>query len=140
MNEKAFEALQQVIARRVRSQSEGVQGTNQSSHQGILLQHRGREETQGDSGEDQESGTGSGTGRGEIKPEDLERPPSTSQSVFLPDGRKATIQYISPAMKVARVRTADGQTRTLRLSEIQQPQPSSLSAAKAPNGQVSASS
>jgi hypothetical protein len=33
---------------------------------------------------------------------------------------KATVRYVSPTMNVARVRTASGKTRTVRLSQIQQ--------------------
>lgn len=44
---------------------------------------------------------------------------SKGQAVTLVNGSKATIQYISPTMNVARVRTAAGKTRTVRLNQIQ---------------------
>lgn len=43
---------------------------------------------------------------------------SKGQQVALTDGRQATVRYLSPTMDVARVRTADGKTRTVRLSQI----------------------
>ncbi|HEY6349694.1 MAG TPA: hypothetical protein VI636_09815, partial [Candidatus Angelobacter sp.] len=57
MNEKAFAALQRVIAGRVGTPDQGIQGSNQPSSQGVFPQHRGREETQADSGESEEPGT-----------------------------------------------------------------------------------
>ena len=114
MNEKAFAALQRVISRRTRPQNQSVQEADQPPGQGILLQHRGREETEGDSGESEEPGTGTGG---------VERPPTFGQSVFLPGGRQATVQYISPKMKVAVVRLPDGQARTVKLSQIQNAPP-----------------
>lgn len=113
-HEEKAQTVQRVIARRARTQSKAIQRADQPSHQRVLLQHRGREQTEGDSGKSQEPEGESGSG-----PEEVERPPATGHSVFLPDGRKATIQFISPAMKVARVHTADGQTRTIKLSELQ---------------------
>lgn len=114
MNEKTFEALQRVIARRTRTQDQSVQGTNQPINQRVLPQHRGREETGRGSGESEEPGTESGG---------VDRPPSTGQTVFLPNGRPATIQFISPAMNVAVIRMSDGGVRTIKLSEIRGIQP-----------------
>lgn len=45
---------------------------------------------------------------------------SKGQDVVLANGDKATVRYVSPTMNVARVRTASGKTRTVRLSQIKQ--------------------
>ncbi|HEY6249642.1 MAG TPA: hypothetical protein VI685_06750, partial [Candidatus Angelobacter sp.] len=114
MNEKAFEALQRVISRRTRTQDQSVQGTNQPADQRVLPQHRGREETGRDSGESEEPGT---------EPGGVDRPPTIGQSVLLPNGRQASVQFISSAMNVAVVRMPDGRIRTLKLSAIRGMQP-----------------
>src|SRR2546423_13124983 len=58
----------------------------------------------------------------------LQRVPSKPESarkvtagdiVFLPSGRPATVTYVSSKMNVARVRTADGTVRTVKLSLLQ---------------------
>jgi hypothetical protein len=43
---------------------------------------------------------------------------SKGQEVELFGLGKATVRYVSPTMNVARVRTASGKTRTVRLSQI----------------------
>jgi len=45
---------------------------------------------------------------------------SKGQIVTLTNGDQATVQYVSPAMNVVRVRTAQGKTRTVRLNQIQE--------------------
>lgn len=111
-------AQQGVITRRAGTSNQGVQGTDQPTDKGILLQHRRPQEAGRNLGEGEEPGTQSGAGPGEV-----DRLFAPGQSVFLPNGRRATIQFISPLMNVAVVRLPDGQIRTVKLPDLQGTQP-----------------